>query len=52
MRACSPHRDLVSLHDRDVVRSPTAFGRPLRERPGGPFVTVREIGRRLEGARR
>jgi peptidoglycan/xylan/chitin deacetylase (PgdA/CDA1 family) len=44
---------VVSIHDRDIVRGgQTAFGRLLRERGGGPFVTVREIGERLEGAPR
>jgi len=44
--------DVVSLHDRDIVKHPGAFARLLRERVDAPFVTVREIGERLEAARR
>jgi peptidoglycan/xylan/chitin deacetylase (PgdA/CDA1 family) len=44
---------VVSIHDRDIVRGGlAAFGRLLRARRDGPFVTVREIGERVEGARR
>jgi peptidoglycan/xylan/chitin deacetylase (PgdA/CDA1 family) len=44
---------VVSIHDRDIVRGGVAaFRRLLAGRPGAPFVTVREVGERLEGARR
>jgi Polysaccharide deacetylase len=45
--------DVVSIHDRDLVlRGVGYLARLLGERNGGPFVTVREVGARLEGARR
>ena len=44
--------DVASLHDRDIVRRPAAFARLLRDRAATPFVTVRELGERLEAARR
>jgi hypothetical protein len=46
-------RDVVSIHDRDLVLRGVRFlKRLLDERNGEPFVTVREVGARLEGARR
>jgi peptidoglycan/xylan/chitin deacetylase (PgdA/CDA1 family) len=46
-------RDVVSIHDRDLVRCGVGFlSRLLGESGGEPFVTVREVGARLEGARR
>ncbi len=45
--------DVVSIHDRDIVRGGLgAFRRLLQDRRDGPLVTVREVGQRLEGARR
>lgn len=44
---------VVALHDRDIVRGGLrAFRELLHQRRDGPLVTVREIGERLEGARR
>jgi hypothetical protein len=46
-------RDVVSIHDRDLVLRGVGFlKRLLDERSGEPFVTVREVGARLEVARR
>jgi hypothetical protein len=45
--------DVVAIHDRDLVRGGIRFlSLLLRERAGLPFQTVREVGIRLEGARR
>jgi peptidoglycan/xylan/chitin deacetylase (PgdA/CDA1 family) len=45
--------DVVSIHDRDLVLGGVGFlTRLLSGRRGRPFVTVREVGERLEGARR
>jgi hypothetical protein len=45
--------DVVSIHDRDIVRGGIAsFRRLLQDRRDGPLVTVREVGERLEGVRR
>lgn len=44
---------VVSIHDRDLVRGGIGFlTRLLGEGNGRPFETVREIGARLEGARK
>jgi peptidoglycan/xylan/chitin deacetylase (PgdA/CDA1 family) len=46
-------QDVVSIHDRDLVRRGVGFlRRLLGESSGAPFVTVREVGARLEGVRR
>jgi hypothetical protein len=45
--------DVVSLHDRDLVlRGMSFFDKLLEARPAQRFVTIRELGERLEGARR
>jgi hypothetical protein len=45
--------DVASIHDRDLVRDGVGFlERLLRGRSGEPFVTVREVGERMERARR
>lgn len=44
---------VVAIHDRDIVVGGTAVVRTiLREHSAKPLVTVREVGERLEGARR
>ena len=43
-------RAVVALHDRDLVAGLGPFRRLLGDHP--PFVTVREIGRQIEGRRR
>ena len=46
-------QDVVPIHDRDLVLGGVGFlTRLLSARRGQPFVTVREVGARLEGARR
>ena len=46
-------QNVVSMHDRDLVLRGVRFlKRLLDERNDEPFVTVREVGARLEGARR
>lgn len=45
--------DVVSIHDRDLVRGGVGvLTHLLGARRGQPFVTVREVGARLEAARR
>ncbi len=45
--------DVTAIHDRDLVRGGRpALRRRLGERPGPPYVTVREVGERLAGIRR
>lgn len=45
--------DVVAIHDRDLVfDGRTRLRRLLAERAGEPFVTVREVGERMERARR
>jgi peptidoglycan/xylan/chitin deacetylase (PgdA/CDA1 family) len=45
--------DVVSIHDRDLVRDGIGFLEGLlRGRSDEPFVTVREVGERMEQARR
>jgi len=45
--------DVVAIHDRDLVVRGLGFLHELLERDRArPFVTVREMGQRLEGARR
>jgi hypothetical protein len=46
-------QDVVSIHDRDLVLGGVGFLTCLLSaRREQPFVTVREVGARLEGARR
>jgi hypothetical protein len=45
--------DVVAIHDRDLVFEGRArLRRLLAERAGGPFVTVQEVGERMERASR
>jgi hypothetical protein len=40
--------EVMSIHDRDIVRGGIGFFRRLlADRPGAPFATVREVGERL-----
>lgn len=47
------HGDVVAIHDRDLVYGGRArFRRILGAHAEGPFVTVREVGERMERAKR